>query len=422
MKLFYDKSSLFKRNFLRVASANVISQLILLAALPVLPRLFSPEDFAIAAVFSAFIAISVSFVTWQHEKFIPLTHAFSMGANLYGLGTLCLAIFTIILTILLLLEIRILDNWLQRDLLGAYVYLLPFAVFSRGQNRLLTFWHVRKGSLESVGQSKIIQSLTEVLLSILAGLLSMGPGGLVTSAALSSTVALYPLVRCSSPLKRNIYSIKWRRMLDVGVKRLPSTSMASLVVFTNSTSNNIAVIFLALVFHPTDVGVYALVRRAMVLPVGIVSSAMSLSFWGRASQLVKERKLRKLKKLYFKVLGLLSALSVCLAVCAYLFSGIVEIVFGEDWAGSGAVLVVLIPLMCGTLIFSSTNHLIALERQPLQLIADGFRILSIGVIVLFAKIYGYDFLDTLLLISVASFFGYLVLMFLHIYVYRRLSE
>jgi O-antigen/teichoic acid export membrane protein len=85
------------------------------------------------------------------------------------------------------------------------------------------------------------------------------------------------------------------------------------------------------------------------------------------------------------------------------------LLFGENWTGAGSVLVCMIPLFVGTIIVAPTNHLIAIQKQRLQLFADISRVFlitaSIGISIYFAL--GFNL--AVLLCCSSSLCGYLIL-------------
>ena len=103
-------------------------------------------------------------------------------------------------------------------------------------------------------------------------------------------------------------------------------------------------------------------------------------------------------------------------------SQLTEFIFGTNWKGAGEVLLCMTPLFLGTIIFVPTNHLIALKKPQLQLIADLTRVGLIVVSILFAMYFDLPFTLAVFLCCSASFIGYVILGALHFYVHAKLSK
>ena len=66
-------------------------------------------------------------------------------------------------------------------------------------------------------------------------------------------------------------------------------------------------------------------------------------------------------------------------------------------------------MLIGSALFSPTNHLVVLERERLQLFADGFRLAAMVFVTLIAARTNLAFVPTVFCLSIASMLGHLVL-------------
>ena len=99
-----------------------------------------------------------------------------------------------------------------------------------------------------------------------------------------------------------------------------------------------------------------------------------------------------------------------------------DVIFGQNWAGSGLILLCMIPLFIGTIVVVPTNHLIALKRQELQFIADLTRVILVGFSVGTAVVFNLDFYFAVLLCSIASLLGYVILALMQVIVHKNLNK
>src|SRR5690554_3486904 len=76
------KSHRFFRAVVTLASASAGGQLIMLAAIPFLTRLYTPEDFGVFAVFSALMSVVLVISSLRYELAIPLPQSQKSASRL----------------------------------------------------------------------------------------------------------------------------------------------------------------------------------------------------------------------------------------------------------------------------------------------------------------------------------------------------
>ncbi|MCI0564861.1 MAG: hypothetical protein MN733_40865, partial [Nitrososphaera sp.] len=95
------KKGIFLKNVAMLGGAKGISQGIVLAASPLLTRLYSPEDFGVFAVFGVFIGLLGGLSCMRYEHALPLARGEVEAANILALcGTVLgvlLAVFCVVL-------------------------------------------------------------------------------------------------------------------------------------------------------------------------------------------------------------------------------------------------------------------------------------------------------------------------------------
>ena len=62
--------SRFGRNVLSLVKANVLAQVIVLVSLPLLTRIYSPDEFGVLAVFSGIIALCSAFAALKVDYYL----------------------------------------------------------------------------------------------------------------------------------------------------------------------------------------------------------------------------------------------------------------------------------------------------------------------------------------------------------------
>src|SRR5690606_4836704 len=88
--------STFRKNFVRVAKANVLVQAISLLFAPILSRLYSPADYGVLAVFSSLLGLLAAFATWRFDWSIPNARSRVQAVALLVLGLGALGVISIV--------------------------------------------------------------------------------------------------------------------------------------------------------------------------------------------------------------------------------------------------------------------------------------------------------------------------------------
>ncbi|HEY4203126.1 MAG TPA: oligosaccharide flippase family protein [Devosiaceae bacterium] len=414
LKLFSAQhGSALRRNFMHVARANILAQIVSLLASPLLTRVYAPADFGAYALFSSISAMIIAGAAWRFDWSVPNARSATIAACLMVLGFSFLAASTI----LTLMAVAALGRWAPDKLgnLGFLSYLLPIAVLAGGLAYLFQAWFVRSNDLRLVSKTKIAQSGSNVALSVTGGLMHLGASGLIGASVASSWVGILTLIK-NAPRFRLSLRLVSRLRLWITLRRFGrEASWSTLVAIVNAASFSAIVIALTASFSLHEVGWYTFMYRLAAAPISLISSALGQSFWSAAAQLARDRQFNALQNLYLSTTRRLALLAIPVVLGCLAGPFVVGPIFGEEkWGGAGYVLMALAPMLVGSIVFSSTSHLTVLQRQSMQLFADGVRLMLIVASIWVCKMAGFGFMAAVALASVSSLIGHLILFWLHL--------
>ena len=384
-------------------------------AIPLLSRLFSPADFGVLAVFASIVAFTLSFATWRFDWLLPNEKSKIVAANLCAAGGIILVGFVLILTLVLFVapEAVVIFGPLAGS--EKNLWLLPLALLAGGVRQILGGWQVRTGDLRLVGRATIAQSTSNVAFSISTGLAGLGGSGLIASSIASTWTGLLILAANSTrDLRHSMARVSFKTVTLAAERYRSSASWSTLVSLVNASSLNAPVVALAWFYAPQQVGWYALVSRMVASPVGTLSSALGQSFWAHAAEFARNGNYDGLRASYLKMtLRLALASGAIAAAClgAPLFLG--PLLGAEQWTGAGYVMMAMTPFFVGSLVFSPTNHLVVLNLQHLQLLADVLRLSLVLAGIGLADHFELGFTGAVFLASMGSFCGHAVLFLIH---------
>ncbi|WP_315919380.1 lipopolysaccharide biosynthesis protein [Mesorhizobium sp. SP-1A] len=408
--------SQFRRNFLSMARANVIALALPLLATPILTRLYEPDSFGRLAIFSSILSVATSFCTWRFDWSLPNTRTRAMAGCLFLAGATVLAVICAGLYFLLLTGIAGFLGWNPLADLGKLALFLPVALLAGGLNALLSGWFVRQGDLSQVGRATIARSIANVSISTASGLAGSGAVGLIAATTISSWFGIVAQARhAGHELWTSLAQVTKKGLATAIAKHGRNATWSTMVSLFNAVSFSAPLLLLAHFYSTQQVGWYALMFRLLAAPIGVLSSALAQSFWSLAAELARNRGYSELRERYRNTTVRLGIATIPVMLVCLCGPYIIGPIFGvEHWQGAGDVLRAMAPMFIGTIMFSSTSHLTIFDKQSLQLFADIIRLILIILSIFAGFELDLDFSTTVLLTSLSSLAGHIILFYTHI--------
>ncbi len=280
-------SNLLRSSFLRqvgvLISSALLTQMVPFLFAPLLTRLFVPHDFGVVALYVAIVNVGCSIVTGRYELAIVLPRSSRQAHLLLAIAIGWAFIINVLLFVLLLLGLSLIHTGLRSD---AWLFLfLPLSIFLAASLQSVNCWLNRQQRYYPISVSNSAQRLLTVISSAILGVAHIKSGllyGQVMGKVLTPIVLLKVLSEIYQKLRRD-FSRKWIRRLLKRYRRFPLYSAPSSLINALSTASPI--ILLSLFFRQTEIGLYALSVRVLMLPVSVLSRNIGQVFLSRAQQL-----------------------------------------------------------------------------------------------------------------------------------------
>lgn len=113
-----------------LAGGAIFSQAIMLMALPVITRLYTPDDFSLLAVYTALLTILSVAACLRFDIAIPIPEADEDAVNVLAVALLFSIVISAALTLPFLMFPEIISRQLNQPRLASYLWLAPLGVFS----------------------------------------------------------------------------------------------------------------------------------------------------------------------------------------------------------------------------------------------------------------------------------------------------
>ncbi|MBK1621851.1 hypothetical protein CKO42_26465 [Lamprobacter modestohalophilus] len=162
-----------------LAMGSGAARLIGVASIPILTRIYSPEDFGALASFTVLVSMISPVLTLRYVVALPLPRRDGMAMNLMALSASIMGIMALIVTVGLWLLAPLLMGLLSMEVLVPYWWLIALGVTAAGVYELLSTWATRRKAYITIAKTEVLQSLSGSLLKIGLGLLALKPIGLL---------------------------------------------------------------------------------------------------------------------------------------------------------------------------------------------------------------------------------------------------
>lgn len=289
MRLFTKLNNVTQSTFARAVAVlmggTIFGQALAILALPLLTRLYTPEDFSVLAVYSALLGVLSIVSTLRLDVAIPIPKKSEDAANL-----LVLAVFFVLLTSSLAMALI----WVipydviaksPMSVLSAYLWMIPLGILLAGLYNSLQFWAIRNKSFLLISHTRITQSVLAVSVQIGFGFWGLMPLGLLLGYICSNGGGVLGLgkdVWQKDKKSFNAVSFASLKKTLYEYRRFPQYS--TFEAFANSAAIQIPVIFIAALAIGPDAGYLMLAMRVMQAPMSLIGSSIAQVYLARAPE------------------------------------------------------------------------------------------------------------------------------------------
>lgn len=398
--------------FLKAVSVLVggtaFAQMISILVLPILTRIYSPDDFGVLSFYIATLSIISTIACGRLEIAIPLPKEDKQAFELVLLSFLSVIVVTILTLITLLFGYYFFDNLFGKKM-GGNIWLLPLGVFLAGCYAFLQFWSTRKKDFRLIAKTRMVQSVSGSAFQLIWGVGVGGVIGLIIGHIIQSGMgflSLFNKLRSSISKYIKVINIKDLQKTLIEYKNFPKYS-------TWESLSNVAGIqlpILMIAFYLSEkAGFLMLAMRVIAIPMGLIGGAMSQVYLAKAADEYNKDNLRKFTLQTIATLIKFSILPFL--IIAILSPLLAPVIFGKGWEETGWLILVLVPWFFMQFITSPVSMALHItNNQKTALFLQIFGLLfRVGVIV-FALLFFVDYI--LYAYSISGFIFYIIYLLL----------
>ncbi|MFM7012630.1 MAG: lipopolysaccharide biosynthesis protein [Betaproteobacteria bacterium] len=372
----------FLGDVLKLSLGTLGGRLIGFLALPVLTRLYSPDDFAVLALYLALVSTLAVASCFRLEVAIPLAETDDEAAALLALA---LFFLTVVAAVLAVISIFLRDpviRALRAPTLAPYLWLVPMGVVMAGSYSALQNWATRTRRFGDIARTRVTQAVAGVTAMLTLGGLGVTPLGLLLGNMLN--IGAGGIRLATSALRLSAGPLRGVRLTSLASalrrnRRYPLFSTPESVF--NIAGAQVPVMMIAAHAGP-EAGFMMLAMQVMTAPMTLLGGAISQVYVSRAPDEYRAGRLAPFTLSIMRRLVLVGSGPLILA--GALAPWVFPLIFGPEWARSGEIVTQLVPWMALQFIASPVSmvmFVVGRQRAMLALTTFGavLRISSVGV-------------------------------------------
>ena len=172
-------------------TGTVLTQALGTLVMPVITRLFDPEAFGVAVIFSSIAGIFGVIVCLRYEIAIMLPESNSEAATMVGVSLLSVILMTVLSILIISFFSGSIVDILQAPQLKKYLWLVPMTLFFQGIFLALNYWNTRTKHFGRLSIVQVISSLAAQITKLAAGFSGfVSAGVLICAAVLGNFVSI----------------------------------------------------------------------------------------------------------------------------------------------------------------------------------------------------------------------------------------
>jgi len=415
--LKFMKNNTYIMHIITLMSGTLIAQVVTLAFIPIITRLYTPSEFGLYSLFFSIVSVLGLVSSLKYDQAIMLPKLDKDAQSLVFLSIL----ITIVVVILTIFGLLIFQDFFIEYFHGNkfFLWLLPCGVAVLGFLQIFNAYSSRKQFYKKIATIKIINSFT------IASFQSISKyffkfDGLVLGKLFADILSLVLLLIFH--IKKNTLQLKAlskKRIIVNAKKHKHFPKYQSFTVFLNATSQNLPVFLLASLYSPEIAGYYALTIRVLLVPSNMIGSSTRTVYYQKASKMYANGE--NIFNLYKKTtLALFKIFIIPFLIVLFFGENIFCFVFGDEWNISGKIAEILILwILVGFINSPSVMTYSILKLQKIQAIIEYVSLM----LRIFAIYVGWYFFNSYILsISLFVIISMFVNLLIIIIIYKKLYK
>ena len=275
----------FVRSVSILVGGTAGAQAVAMLVLPILTRLYSPDDFAVLAIYTAIFGILSSVACLRFEIAIPLPKSDAVAINVFSLALVfpffvacCVGVF------LFVAGTEFAELFKQKNI-DTHFWLIPLGIWLSGTYSALQYWATRNKNFTSVAKTRLSQALGGAGIQLFFGVAGIAPFGLLIGKVFDISAGILGLGR--DLVKKHFHAVK-----DISLNGMRNAfheydrfpKFSTFEAFANNGGIQLPVLLIASVVVGPEVGFLMLATRVMAGPLHLVGNAVAQVYLATAAE------------------------------------------------------------------------------------------------------------------------------------------
>lgn len=389
-----------------LVKGTLIGHFITALAMPILTRIYAPEDFSVGQVFASLTAILIAVSSLRFDMAVPLP---ADRKDSFGLLVLSLSL---VLGVAGLTGIALYfapAHWLallNHPALLPYLFLAPIAVAFGGAYQAMQMWMVREKQFDGIAKSRVLQSGAMAGGQIGLGLAGIAPIGLIAGQLLNHGVGFASLFYRSlgNFLEKDFFPTG-RELLALAstYRRFPTFLVWEAVA--NAASLNLPLLVIGAFASGPELGYLTLATFMMQMPMALIGNAVGQAYMSGAAEADRNGELAPYT---FRILKGLVGVAIVPMIGAGLLSPLLfPTIFGPGWDRAGWLVCWMVPGCFLQLLVSPVSGALYVRHRlklAMSLQVAGL-LLRVGAVMI-AGLVAVEYISEIFALSGAAFYGF----------------
>ena len=388
------KGSAFVKDVLTLATGTAIAQFIPFLIMPVITRLYTPEDFGFFSIFMSVVSGIAVIVCGRYDLAILLPKSDKDSYKLILLSFyICSAISILSLIVISVLSVM--------HLISLWFFLVPIFVFLIGINQIFVNWNNRKKRYKQISIFRINNSISANASSLLFGFFKFYSFGLIIGNL--AGLIFSNIIFLRKEIKEFIVQLRstkfsYLKLSAYRYREMPKVNAIQAII--DMYQLNGIIYLIPIYFGSAVVGLYSFGMRILQAPINLIGASIAQVYYQKASE-----KYNKKESIHTLIKGTVikSALIALPIPLILIFAGedLFAFVFSEKWRIAGLYAKILSPWIFFDFIrmtISQTTIIINKQKQLVYRTILGSIILTFSI--LYSGIVSENILTGFYLISI----------------------
>ncbi|HDI3196790.1 TPA: oligosaccharide flippase family protein [Vibrio cholerae] len=352
----------FSKNVLTLMTGTGIAQAIPIAIIPILTRMFSPEDFGLLALYAACVSILGVVATGRYEIAIMLPKDDEDARLLLQLSMLVALFFSFLISIPISIWNAQIARFLGNENIAVWLYLVPVSVLFTGIYQALTYWNNRQKKFINTAVSRVNQSLFQGFSQTSLGFLQVS-GGLICGQFVGIVSGLIYLLKKDRNYKSLIRKSKINSIQKQGIKYHKFPTYGVWGALCDAGAVQMPVILLTKFYSNSVTGMFSLTFRVLNMPTSIISSAIAQVLFQKVVE-ISQTEPEKLNLYIIKMFLLLFIIYLPAVPVLFIWGeSLFSIIFGNEWSQAGVYAGYLVIAVAVRFAVSPLSAVLGLEQN-----------------------------------------------------------